>query len=130
MRKVIVPNDIVLINSEGTPIEGAPLQKFKTFVIDVLLMDKVFAEGGRKVAKIAERIEKAFADAVVGSIVYLEDAHWEMLSKVADAPSGGYNSAYMARKLLPFADAICDAVLVDASEMAKPAFHADKADVA
>ena len=98
MRFITVPPPI--------SIDGSTAVSLPVLVIATLLNDKTFLRG-REAMKQADKIEGLFAAAGVGDVVPVEDADWLLLKQAADKPSSEYLP--VARKLLPFLDAICDA---------------------
>ena len=85
---------------------------FERFIVEILLSDVRWTQQGYQSLRVARKIEKAVAGKVAGTTVMIEDADWELLKKVCEAPTGGTFSGqtvFVTRQLMGFLDAIMDA---------------------
>lgn len=111
MRDVTVPDPVIVKN----PVTGEPIQidgdkepwTMFRYLATCVVPDPGLGKG-YKADRMRCELEDLFREATPGSIVGIEEAPWEKLCKVLEAPSGDLPRA-LTQACLPFAEAIVGA---------------------
>lgn len=113
MRFVQVQEPIQIVVS-GEPWKDSngqvdPPWSFAHYLRDIVLNDPAMGGTGYKVLKACNTIDSQFENAVPGTWVAVEDAHWEMLKNTVENPKGGGIPPSILRQFIPNMDAILNA---------------------
>ena len=112
MRYVQVKEDIqILVGGEPwTDSNGGvmPPWTFARYLENIVLVDPAMGTT-YKALKSCDMVGEQFKDAILGTWMPVEDAHWEMLKNAIENPKGGGVSPSILRQFIPFMDAVLNA---------------------
>jgi hypothetical protein len=117
MRTITIPEPIAV------GIAGSPprVLTFQSVLEESWLQDNSFGKDYAGLKR-AMRLSELFKDKVPGDSVTLDNEDWGPLANAVRAPSVGQGGGYIpsvGRQILPFLEAVLDAVEVDATTIKK-----------